>query len=348
MQHRNRSRLLTLATLILMLAFIGGNVIQAQDDCFGLAQADCDILNAANANMADVSSFTYDLSTELSMGGMELLAMMLPGLPGGMSLSLESDGTFDGNGEALEIFFDVSAEMGMESAAASATLILVDEVAYIITEEGKAFGVKPSDLDTDALPVDIDMEALDMMELTETLSMDAFTGLFTDFGMDPSEYTTFARLDDVEMMGQTMYPFEFSMDIGGLLNSPEFMGVIGMLAGVGAEDPSMAGIMEMVPMLMAGIQSEMSMTEYIGADGYVHGVSIAFDFAMDLSALFGPGEPIEIALVLDMGMDNINSAPSVSAPSDVTILSEDEAEQMLTEMFSDFEDLFAGLADMLP
>jgi hypothetical protein len=184
--------------------------------------------------------------------------------------------------------------------------------------------------------------------MAETFSMDALTDMFTDFGMDPSAYSSFARLDDVDMMGQTMYPFEFTLDIGGLLNSPEFLEVVGMLAGVAEDDPSMGGMMDMIPMLMAGIESELSMTEYIGEDGYAHGISFALDFTADLSTLFGPGDPIEIALALDMELDNINAAPGVMAPDNVTILSEDEAEAMVTEMFSDFEDLFAGMGEMMP
>ena len=346
MQHRIWSRFLTLATLVIVLTFIGGTVINAQDSCFGLAQADCDILNAANDNMANVTSFTYDLSADLSVGGMGVLAMFAPGLPAAMSFSVESDGVFDGGNEAAQIVFDINAEVGAESAAATGTLFLVDQVVYLIAEDGRAYGVKPEDMDTSDLGVD--MESLDMTEMTESVNMDAFTSMFTDLGMDPNQYTTFARLDDVEMMGQTMYPFEFTMDIDALLNSPEFMEVIGALAGVTADDPSMAGVMEMVPALLAGIQSELSMTEYIGADGYMHGISLAFDFGVDLSSLFGPSEPIEITLTLDMGMDNLNSAPAVSAPGDVTMLSEDEATAMLTDMFSEFETLFAGLGEMMP
>lgn len=347
MQHRRFSRLLTLATLVLMLMVIGGSAIQAQTDCMGLAQADCDILEAANANMDMVDSMTFDLSAELTVSGLELMAMLVPGLPGAMELTLESDGVLDGTNEAAQIFFDLAAEMAMEEASATGTLILIDEVVYMIDEDGQAYGVKPSDIDTADLPVEVDMEDMDVMELADALDFDIFAATFAGFGMDPSEYMSFARLDDVEMMGMTMYPFEFSMDIGALLNSPEFAEVLGMLAGFG-DDPSMAGMAEMIPMLMQGIESELSLTEYVGEDGYVHGFAFSFGLVMDLSAMFGPGEPIEILVALDLGMDDINSAPAVSAPSDVTILSEDEAEAMMTEMFADFEDMFAGFSDMMP
>lgn len=348
MQHKLWSRLLILVILVMVLTALGGSAIHAQDSCFGLSEADCEILTTANENMAMVNSFTYDLSADASVGGMQLLAMLAPGLPGEMAFSLASNGTFDGDNQAAEVFFDISADVDMESAAATGTLILVDDVVYMIDEDGQAYGFKPDDMDTADLPMDMDMESLDMAEMAETFSMEALTGMFTDFGMDPSAYVSFARLDNMDLMGQTMYPFEFRLDIGGLLNSPEFLQVIGMLAGVAEDDPTMGGMMDMVPTLMSGIESELGMTEYIGEDGYVHGISFVLDFTADLSSLFGPGDPVDIGLSLNLELDNINAAPAVVAPGNVTILSEEEAQAMVTEMFSEFEDLFAGLGEMMP
>jgi hypothetical protein len=337
-----KTRLFTLMLVVLLTLVVGQAVFAQGDGCFDLPADDCALVTAATENMADVESFSYDLTLDVSVSGLVMLQALGLQVPDSMAFTLVSNGVIDSTAEEGEIFFDLSMVVGEETVQRAATLMVVDEMVYFVID-GKAYSVEPSEDDMADLPVDI--EAMDMASITETLDVGELTGMLAGYGLDPNAFVSYVRLDDAEMMGQTMYAFERSLDLGAMLNSPEVLAMIGMFAG---DDPTMSAMLEPV---MAGIASEISTLEYVGADdGYLHKVGANFSLVMDLSALLGPMDPIGLDLMVEADMGDINAAPAIVAPEGATMLTDEEAEAMMDEFFAPFEEFIdnLGIADMLP
>lgn len=318
--------------LVVLLALSVGNVVFAQDapECFNLPAADCEVITAAQIKMDEVSSSSYDLEINLSVEGLEILAAFMPGIPGAMSMTLLSNGAFDEGAQALQVFYDLSMDMG-EPMQTTGQFAFIDSFVYIVAE-GMSMGLEINEEDmADLFPVD----PTDPGSVTDSFDAGTLTSMLAEFGIDAEAYVNYARLGDVDGMA----PFELTFDIAGLLNSPEFGALVGALAG-----ESMEGMDQMLPMLFGGLESSIVMTEYV-KDGYVYLTDFAFTFSLDLAPLMGSPDPMVMNIVLDgtFSVDDLNAVPAIVAPEVDEMYTGEEAEAKLEEIFGKLEEMLGGL-----
>jgi len=327
-------RYLTVFALLLVVLALFSVSVSAQDDCFNLPADDCAIITSATANMSTFTSFDGAYSVEITASGMELLAMLEPSIPG--SVDVMADGTFifvESDIPTFELSLNASANLGMESEELAFALVAVDGFGYLVKTLGGETEVVGTKMEQEDL-ADFDLDMSDLGDLNLSLLTDELTSM----GLDLSSYMSFDRLDDKEMMGQAMYPFQLSLDLGGYLQSDEFGMMLNMLLG---SDQSMAG---MITPILETIESQLAVTQYVGADdNYIHKTTISFGFTVDLGVLMGmapgSGDLTEIYLLLELEMGHINEALTVTAPEGATMLSPEEFEEYMDEILSPLEDL---------
>lgn len=170
------------------------------------------------------------------------------------------------------------------------------------------------------------------------LSLDGLLGLED---VNVSEVVTYQRLDDQEMMGQTVVPFELRLDLGALINSPEFQPILTeeLIALTRQfDDPMFSLLIGFAPLIFPGLESEIVLTQYVGVDdNFVHGIGFEFDFLIDLGMLTQPSDapsgsssipPLDLSLDFELTLHDINSDIEISAPTDARELSQAEIDRL--------------------
>jgi len=348
-------RLLALV-MVLVLALGFASVAGAQDGsgCYNLAAGDCEIINSAYANAAGITSFYQSWSIDFEASGLGILGMLAGGgVPESVTFTNTGEGPFviDPSAEfPILMYTDQTASMSAGEEVqdfGTYAFALVNGHLYFPDGTGNNIGIP--------LEVLLDPEVLGLDEQLGAMGLPAGS---LDFSMDDLEITTFGdilgdtsggmggtdaflapysdyvRLADEEMMGQTMYPFVYSLDLGGLLNSEEFSGLMALAGGMGGDDPSIAAAMEVVPMLLGGLEGNIVMESWVGADdGYIHLWAIGMDMTLDLSALMGgePGsmEPVTMDFLFEVEISQQNESFDVPVPANAMEISADEARAIL-------------------
>lgn len=348
--------------LVLMLALSIAPLAGAQDaGCFNLSAEDCEIINGASMNTRTITSFNQDFSINFTVSGLEVLAMLAPELPSALEFSVAGSGPLvvnPGNAEnPIELGLDmvVNAFDGTNALEnVELPFIITDGVVYTLGN-GEIIGIPVENADDAELPlvggIDTDMTLNNIGDLLG----DDFDGLLNPSGTDLGSFgdaLNYVRLADESMMGQTMYPFQFLIDVDAVLNSPEILGVLnqaGGLLGDGAEaDPMTAMALQLIPTLLAGVESDVMVTQYVGADdNFIHRLTFDLNFAIDLGVLAGGAAggagsgaqipPLAVDLTFDVSLSDINSSFDVVAPEGARILSEEEV-----------NDLFGSGLELLP
>ncbi|MEQ8677701.1 MAG: hypothetical protein RLP44_04175 [Aggregatilineales bacterium] len=332
--------------LVFLLALSIAPLVSAQDNtCYNLSAADCETINSASANTYTITSFNQTFSVDLNITGLEVAAMFAPEIPGSISFNVDGSGPFvilPGSEVPVELALDmvVNSSMGVDSLSnVSVPFALVGDYLYI-PGTGETLGLPLSAFDDGDLPVVGELPSgAGVTNFGSLLGLDAMSvDSVNPSGTDLTGFINYVRLPDQDLMGQTMYPFQFNVDVDAILNSPDFMAMInsvsGMLGASGAEaDPTVGIVLQLIPTLLAGVDSDVVITQYVGAnDNFIHKLTFDFGFAIDLGVLAGAtgGDsaqipPVNIDLTFDVELSDINQVSSVNAPANARLLSEEEA-----------------------
>lgn len=344
---------LTAIVLVFLLALSIAPLVSAQDStCYNLSAADCETINSATANTYTMTSFNQTFSIDLNVTGLEVLAMLSPEIPASISFSVDGSGPFvilPGAEVPVELALDmtVNAAMGADSISdLSVPFALVGDYMYI-PGNGETLGLPIAALNEQG-DVPVVGSVPTGTDVTDFGSLFGLTAMSTDSlnpsGTDLSAYFDYVRLPDESMMGQTMYPFQFSVDVTAILNSPDFMSMVNSLSGLmgasGAEaDPTTSMMLQLLPTLLAGVDSSVQITQYVGAsDNFIHKLTFDFGFAIDLGVLTGGASadgsqvpPVNVDLTFDVELSDINQPLTVNTPANARLLSEEEARAFLDQ-----------------
>jgi len=370
-------KLLSFVLVVALVLLVPAVAAQEGDPlCLNLSAEDCAVLTAASANTNTISSFTQTFYIDLNVSGLSLLT---GGPEDAMSAEISGSGPFvvGAAGEipfALGLDMDVAFNDGTETIAGSLPFVIVDDVLYTLGEEmpgdGRIIGIPLNeetlamldlgDLSGGLLPLETDdlLDGDDMMAPPETIGdlfgVDgAIMGGADEFVL---RYTDYQRLPDAVVLDQTMYPFALTVDLTGMVRSPEVQELVGEVLGLAdmfAEtdeemmaDPMVGMLLGLVPMLLEGIEGEIALTQYVGADdNYIRKLTFELDLVLDLGMLFGMGEPqedapefppITVDLIFDVELTDVNEDLVVTAPEGAVILTPEELEAMSSGMGGGF------------
>lgn len=338
-----------LIVIILALGLV--SVASAQDDmtCMGLSSDDCAILQAADANSANIKSFTTNFQFNLTVGGLESVQ------PGMGEVNIRADGSgpivMD---ESKMTADDPTAGLGMamtingstsgtgEDASGSISFVIADGNFYLQNPatgewEGTALSGVMDELGSSGLPLSPDMLSGEAASAaTDPTAMLSQLGLAEEDVMKIVQTPGFLvqeRLADESMMGQNMYPFAFTIDFVPLFSSADFQQLLTTLSQ-SSSDPSMAqvGMMgQMLPMLVK--EGSIKMTRWVGADDqFIHRFALDINANVDVSMLAGstgdssaaPTGPITLKMSLVVDLTDINNTAAPAAPEGAKIVPVDE------------------------
>jgi hypothetical protein len=348
-----KSRLLAVFLVFaLALTLFPAAAQDMMDPCLGLSGADCEIVKAADAKLAEMTSFTLGFKFDLSLTGLESLSGLLgttgEGAPQALTVTADAansplviNPTAADPMAAFAMAMDVNGSItgtGTDDQSGTFSFVIVDGVFYAKDPEtGQWMGGPLSEFLDSAGMAGLPVDPAALME-GDMGAMGAAadpTALLAGSGLSPEDlaalmsvqgFTSQARLADAEMMGQKMYAFESKVDFVPLLSSPEFQKVLTNLA-TASDDPDMAQIGQigmLLPMLLQ--EGNIKTTRWIGADDmWVHRLVLEANVVVDLNAMMSMGggaaggdvpkmEPVVLRLLLDVELSAHNATTAPTAP----------------------------------
>jgi hypothetical protein len=336
-----KKRILSLAVILVLAFSLVPGVAAQSDGCFQLSADDCALLNAATSNTNTITSFNHRIVIDFSLSGLSDLDVpdITASAAGGGALVIVP-------GAEVPVLVRIDLDANVVEGAET---IFSGPVVFALTEDYLYF---PLDDELVGVPLTEEVLAqLDFDDLTGGLAGSIEPGMSDvtslgdlfdfgddDMGLDGTDelvmaYVNLSRLNDAQVMGETMHPFRFAFDVGAFLNSDEFMEVIGMLAMFGmSEQEELQEMMMFLPMFFQDLESELALTRYVGAaDNYVRKLTLEFGLSMNLGMLFGDPtmDPVVVNLLLDVEMSDINQVTTVAAPEGARLLSPEEANQLM-------------------
>ncbi len=301
--------------LILLLA-MSVFAVTAQDGgldtCFNLADADCQFLTAAGENTAtNIASFNSNFTIDFSAAGLGLLDPTL----GDITLSIKGSGPINITPEGETPFEGslnltvVSTGMGDDDVNSEIQLILVDNMAYANVD-----GEWQEPQDATELFADMGTDPADLEALADPQAL-AGLQLFTSI----PGFIDHQRLADEDMMGQTVVPFQLSMNFTELFQSDMMQAMLPQITtALPQDDPNMALAGQMIPLLAEALDAQLAVTQFVGADdNFVHRLAIDLDANIDMGAIMGADGMPPIEVFFDMGFDlnDINGSFAITAPA---------------------------------
>ncbi|MGJ3239261.1 MAG: hypothetical protein ACFE0Q_11190 [Anaerolineae bacterium] len=344
--------------LLSMMAFfvlIFGATVQAQNDeagfdlCFGLAEADCEVINEASANgLGDAESFTIDLTVDFSGDELASLFSLAQGFTGDADLSMIEDlnaatFTFDGS---FDIAMDEDSETGVNVAGTFTTsfsknsedvtelgyeIVLADDVLYSNSGEGwqsidlirlmEAFEEADAEMDMSDEATDDEAE----MDMTEE-DMDEMFGGMDGLGalveiLDLPGFLSYERADDV---------FTFAVDFSVLqaLLEEENEELLQELVITASEiDPSFAFLVPLLPTLIEDGLITVVQTVDTEAN-IVSNVTFTTDLDLALGILDGSPAVTTVSLIADLGFSNLDAVTASVAPDGAEDITDSVIEQL--------------------
>lgn len=355
-----KKRLFVLAVMLLALSMVPFAANAQGDTCFNLSPEDCAIIEGASANSTSITSFVQDFGLTVTGSGLELLAILDPTLPAAFTLTVNGSGPFavTPDDPTTPVVMALPMSLDLDGMTMEFPLTIANGFVYFPLG-GELVGVPleaAEDVEAGGIGAD-DLLGENPGNLGELLGIDPAmaAGALNPSGTDTAGFVDYVRLADAEVAGQTAFPFQFTLDITALLNSPEFQQLFGMLGGLlgGAEgaDPNTDMVLQLLPMILSGVESDMVVTQYVGADdNFVHRIEFVLNFAIDLGVLMGaPGGDAPTTPPLSLGVDfwveisDINAPVSVAAPEGARELSAEEAEELFGELGGALDMLGGGM-----
>lgn len=328
----------TVLTVLTFLALMTGALVQAQDDmgidpCFGLAEADCAVINEASANgIGDATSFTVDVSIDFSGSELSGLFDALSAFGGEMDLgpvasindvTFVLDGTFDvamdeaGETGSIAGSFTASFSQNDEDVTEIAMdVILFEDVAYINDGEGWK---------------SIDLERLSEIEGGDMLDMGGMTGMGDDMAEDAANPMGDMMSEDMlgSMVGLLDVPgfityermaddFAFTIDFTALqiLLTDEFEEAYTEMIMTASEvDPMMAF---MIPTILTIFnEGNITVVQTVDTDAnIVSAYDVDATLSLALAMLTGEATTSDISLAADIAISNLDAVSMAEAPAD--------------------------------
>jgi len=313
------SRLVFISALFALLLLIVPAAF-AQD--FGLSDADSDLLAAANENSAAASSFAYDFVATLSIIGLDTQPITANLSGSGVIVSDMSGDLF-----SLQVLGQLGS--GGQTIPVNFEARLINDMLYLNLGDGSGwmggpldellsddmFGELTGGMGTD-LPVD--PGALASGDLSDLMMMpgltEAITGLST---LEPERYISLNRLATEGGVAQ----FRLTLDLAGLLSSPEIGSLLGMAmmgdaGSMGMSQAEMAQMGQMIGMMFAG--SMISLDQYVDVERELVNRTV-LAVTLPLEGLLGaPGAGID--LTFDINLSGYGQSFKVEAPASFTPL----------------------------
>jgi hypothetical protein len=305
----------------------------AQEQCFGLSEADCALFYSAGSD--DFTSFAFSYDFEMT-------------IPETMSVTSTGEGTFTALPEvadplkafSLAVALEGSStdEMG-ETESGTAEVRIIDGVLYV--SDGtvwKYAGVEGLLSQLEELGI-----GSDMMMPGE---MGAMEGMMGDMDATVANHVTMTRGEDSTVDGETAASFTVALDLSGLLADPGLAEMFAnlppeMLAGAlggGAEmtEEELQQMTAMMPMLVGMLGMMFQNTEaYLNVDvgvdsGKVYGFELHFATDLDASALGGGtgGEAISILFHIGVDINNYDGSFEYVVPEGATEMDMSELDMM--------------------
>lgn len=305
--------------LSLVLALIVSSVAQAQDidTCFGLSEADCEVLTSASGQALMIAeNFTMDYGLDVNITGIPDGDVMFshsgvgpvaldPMADFPLSLNLMTQNSFDIAGDADEgpvpfAIYEGILYMQVEDQWVGMNLIeMMEDPEFAAQFEGLT--------DPEAMAEELSGQ---MPEIDDATA-EQLAGLLSIEG-----FLTQVRNGDT---------FEFTADIGALLSAPEFNEAITELAAV--DESGSAGMVGMMlPMVLENgvIQVNQRVNEGLGA---VDRVEVYVDATIN-GAMLDPDleEPIVIDINFWVELSALNDSPvTFEVPAEVEMLDPEDA-----------------------
>lgn len=347
-----------LLIFLLVLAMIPAASAQDADTlCLQLSEADCAILQEATLNSENIASFNASFNFNLEIGNIGVLGAMMGSaedVPEAIIITANADNSpfkFDmaamdmtNPTAALQMAMTVNGSMsaGADVQSGTFSFAMVDGIFYLQDPESMEWIGMPLDAVLESSGMGLDPSMFGAMgsdmgsDPTAALSMLGLEGTDPNALLEIPGFITQSRMGDEDMMGQTMYVFNTTVDIGVLFASAEFQSMMNDMTAAAMSDPEspMAQFAMMTPLLQ-GLTGTVSTTQWIGADDmYIHQTAVDINGGLDLSMLMGGGSDVEMPpITLDMHFDvslaDINNVADVVAPEGAKILTPEEVQEMM-------------------
>jgi hypothetical protein len=325
--------------------------------CGSLAEADCAILQQSAAASMQMSSASakfelnvsvaglfgptpivlsvvgdgsYAITDPTALAGIQNLTSLTSGNPADMAKAFGPLlKAFSGD---LNLTINIPPELAMMAAmqstgdtpppqippSISLGLRMVDGVGYVNLE-----GVAALDASGQTPKGWIGMDLVKAMEQAMASGMGAnSTGTATDAvqNMDAlAKFMKVERLADTTVDGQPAAVFQTTLDLAGLLSSPELMQT--MQSQGGSDSASMQQSMMAAQAFLTGVTAVGTQTITLN-DFYNRAASAEIKIPLDMAALMGgadssssgPSQKLDIAITMSTTVADINSAAPIAAP----------------------------------
>jgi len=318
-------------------------VVGAQSgECYGLSDADCQLMLDAEANSANMNAFNFSFDLDLSVDASAIGAMTgeadaaakVAVKAAGTGAFMMADSADPMSSFALKMDMAGSANDGTGDQSFDFSFVIKDGMIYIMDpDSGQWMGMSMEDaMAMSDLPIDPSAMLSGGADPSALLG-----GMGGDMGlgdMDMAQFVTQQRLGDESMMGQTMYPFQTTVDLAAMLNAPEVQQAITdamtMASGMGGEgggsEAAMIGMI--LPMILQNSSATIDVTEWIGADDmFMHKLALDVNASIDLSVLLSMGgdssmamDPITVVLNFWVEMSDINGMVDITVPEGAMIV----------------------------
>lgn len=327
-------------TLMLILSLLVSGLVSAQDDdmgdfdpCFGLAEADCAVINDASANgLNDAQSFSIAMDINFVAENVpdESLSTLTFTQVGSLDVIVNPDATF---GADIHGSFEVSYSQGdADLENQQIEFSMVDETFYFtqgsewlsidlaqvmesdeFKEQFEAFGIDLDDFMNDPENAELDEEQVEEMQ----------AGLLPLMGIiDLPGFITYERSGD---------DFVFTVDMSVLqaLLEEENEDLINDISAAAAQiDPTLAFMLPAIPALIQSGTIEIVQSVNT-ADNYVEGIDFNLDLTAALGAMFTGDTsmpPTQADLAVTIDFVNIDSVETIVAPENATDITQEVLE----------------------
>lgn len=301
-----------LLILTLLLALVPG--AGAQGQTFGLSPEDAAALSSAAAATAAATSAQFNFVVNLTYAaGGDSTAANITGFgaydrsnPDSPVFSLTVNGTADANGEQTPI----NAEVRMVN--------------------GSLFVNSPMM----GLPTWLELSASDVSSFSQMLPVDptALEGNLpatggNDMGLGAiGSMLSSIRAEDYVRMTRNGDQFTTSVDVNGLLSSPDVQDAIVQFMEANQSDSSTGTSPEELRQLLAQLPQAMQGTvltldQYV-TNGMITRATFTLSLTVDPSLIGEQGEPGSLALTFDLSFSGFNQPVTVEVPADAMTLQE--------------------------
>jgi hypothetical protein len=334
------------AAFVIVIATLILGHANAQDMmifCGELSDADCALLSESQAAMSALGSAAVKFDLDMTFAG-------IPDMPVSVTLNLSGDARYAVTDvEALQI---IAAKMTDDPASA------MEELFRAFALDGTFILQLPVDIvgESNANRGAFSLRLVDgfiyanadkMSELIGAAGENGWLGfdlagfygrIFDQFGSSAipnqsaaadmmADLVAIERVEDVELDGQTLTVFHYTVDYSGLATNEDFMSLLrNQLEGMGMSmQVDMDALMDFYAEAFAGLKLEF--TQLISLeDHFVHNMTFQLDWGLDMASLgelFGgmtePVPDITITISANVDLSQFNVAAPIEAPEDATL-----------------------------